>query len=286
MDRNTITVMSGQIVDSFDSDFRELYAVSEQVDLYREFNITKPPIATPIRKPKVEKIQPLPVSTSRFQVSVGDSRQADLKVPAHKYHNPKYSLVFGNSTGLTGSLQDLSTPRDSLVGGLNQRNGLHNNILHASRNSRDKVDGVPPQSPGSHTEEEDEDGKGGLKKNQPLAAKKRSSFRHFLKGRANPSTETIEEGVVTPQSPSPIHKVSETNGVAGSEAEDSFEIIEKPGVLKSKTKKPSKVIQRSMSLQTINTGDEDGTSSHSLLLRCLLVSLWSESGLTITFIRD
>lgn len=260
MDRNMITVMSGQTVDTFDNDFRELYAVSEQVDLYREFNITKPPIPTPIAKPKVEPIRPLPVSTSRFQVSVGDSRQIGLKVPAHKYHNPKYSLVFGNSRGLTGSLQDLSTPRDSLAGDLHQRNGVQNSVLPAAKNSRDKVDRVSPQSPGSPAEEEDEDGKGGLKKNLAAGAKKqRSSFRHFLKGRANHSTETIEEGVVTPQSPSPTYKVSETNGVAGNELEDSFEIIEKPGPLKSKVKKPSKLLQRSMSLQTINTGDEDGT---------------------------
>ncbi|XP_034750560.1 protein FAM83F [Etheostoma cragini] len=260
MDRNTITVMSGQIVDSFDNDFRELYAVSEQVDLYREFNITKPPIATPIRKPEVAKIQPLSVSMSRFQVSVGDSRQVDLKVPAHKYHNPKYSLVFGNSTGLTGSLQDLSTPSDSLIGGLNLRNGLQNHILHGRKNSSDHVDRVPPQSPGSSVDEEDEDGKEDLKKNQVFGAKKqRSSFRHFLKGRgANQST--IEEGVVTPQGPSPTYKVSETNGVAGNDLEDSFEIIEKPSLLKFKTKKPSK-IQRSLSLQTINTGDEDGSKS-------------------------
>lgn len=264
MDRNTITVMSGQIVDFFDNDFRELYAVSEQVDLYKEFNITKPPIATPIKKPKVEPVRPLPVSTSRFQVSVGDSRQIDLKVPAHKYHNPKYSLVFGNSIGLTRSLQDLSTPNDSLVGGLNQRHGLQNNFLHANSNSKEKVDRVSSQSPASPTEEGSEDGKGGLKKNHsPGVKKQRSSFRHFLKGRgANQSTETIEEGTLTPQSTSPTCKVSETNGSAGNELDDSFEIIEKPGPLKSKTKKSSKHIQRSMSLQTINTGDEDGMRSN------------------------
>lgn len=259
MDRNTITVMSGQIVDFFDSDFRELYAVSEHVDLYKEFNITKPPLPTPIRKPKVEQIRPPPVSMSRFQVSVGDSKQIDLKVPAHKYHNPKYSLVFGSSLGLTGSLQDLSSPKDSLVGGLNQKNGLHNSFLHTRKDSKEKVDRSLLRSPGSPAEEDDEDAKGGQKKNQGPGVKKRSSFRHFLKGRgANQSTETIEEGVVTPQSPSPTCKVSETNGVAGNELEDSFEIIEKPGPLKSKPKKPSKLIQRSMSLQTINTGDEDG----------------------------
>ncbi|KAK9534599.1 hypothetical protein VZT92_007034 [Zoarces viviparus] len=258
VDRNTITVMSGQIVDSFDNDFRELYAVSDEVDLYSEFNITKPPIATPIRKTKVEKIQPLPVTTSRFQVSVGDSRQVPAQVPAHKYHNPKYSLVFGNSIGLAGSLQDLSTPSDSLVGGLNARNGLQNNIIHASRNSRGKVDQVPPQSPGPPAEDEDVDGKGGSKKNPLFGAKKqRSSFRLFLNSRG--ATETLVEGVVTPQSPSPTCKVSETNGVAGNEAEDSFEIIEVPSLAKSKTKKPSKLLQRSVSLQTINTGAEDGS---------------------------
>uniref|UniRef100_A0A3Q4HCY2 Family with sequence similarity 83 member Fa n=1 Tax=Neolamprologus brichardi TaxID=32507 RepID=A0A3Q4HCY2_NEOBR len=133
LDRNMITVMSGHTVDFFDNDFRELYAASEQVDLYREFNITKPPLPTPVMKPKMQHIRPLPVTTSRFQVSVGDSRQIDLKVPAHKYHNPKYLLVFGNSLGLTGSLQDLSTQRDSLVGGLNQRNGLQNGFLNANK---------------------------------------------------------------------------------------------------------------------------------------------------------
>lgn len=273
MDRNTITVMSGQTVDFFDNDFRELYAVSEHVDLYKEFNITKPP-AAPIRMPKVEPVRPLPVSTSRFQVSVGDSRQIGLKVPAHKYHNPKYSLVFGNSMGLTRSLQDLSTPSDSLVG-LNQRNGLQNSFLNAHRNSKEKVDLVSPQSPGSPTKEEDEDGKGGLKKNHlPGAKKQRSSFRHFLKGRgANQSTDTIEEGTITPQSMSPTCKVSETNGLAGTELDDSFEITERPGTLKSKSKRPSKHIQRSMSLQTINTGDEDGMKSNinTVLCQCYLL---------------
>lgn len=247
--------MSGQVVDFFDSDFREMYAVSEQVDLYKEFNITKPPLPTPVLKPKVEHIRPMPVSMSRFQVSVGDSKHVDLKVPAHKYHNPKYSLVFGNSLGLTGSLQDLSTQKDSLINGVNQRNGVQNGFLHTSN---DKVGRVSSPSPSSTTEEDEKEGKGSLKKKEATSVKQpRSSFRQFLKGRgANQSAETIEEGVVTPQKPAPICK--ETNGVAGNEAEDSFEILEKPGPLKFKTKKPSKNIQRSVSLQTINNGDEEG----------------------------
>nr|XP_046270532.1 protein FAM83F [Scatophagus argus] len=261
MNRNTITVMSGQTVDFFDNDFRELYAVSDQVDLYKEFNITKPPIPTPIAKPKVEPVLPVPVSTSRFQVSVNDSRQIDMKVPAHKYHNPKYSLVFGNSRGMTGSLQDLSTVGDSMVGGLKLMNGLQNSMLHISRYNQEKVERVSPQSPVPPTEE-GEEGKASLKKNPAVGVKKRSSFRSFLKGRGvNHSTETIEEGVVTPQSPDPPCKAPETNGIAGNELEDTFEIIEKPSPLKPKTKKPSKVIQRSLSLQTINLGDEDESKS-------------------------
>ncbi|XP_034047051.1 protein FAM83F [Thalassophryne amazonica] len=260
MDRNTITVMSGQIVDIFDSDFRELYAVSEQVDLYKEFNLTKPPKSSPVKRPPVKKAQPqpLPTSMSRFQVSVTESRQMDLKIPAHKYHNPKYSLVFGNTIGLTGSLQDLSSVGGSRLGGINNKSGLHNGVLHAKRDSREKLDQVGPQSPPSPEEEGEGDGKGGLKRNQSTK-KQRSSFRHFLKGRgANQGPEIIDEGVVTPRNPSPNCKISESNGVPASELEDSFESNDKITPLKFKIKKPSKQMQRSVSLQTISTEDEDG----------------------------
>ncbi|KAK6278341.1 hypothetical protein J4Q44_G00391460 [Coregonus suidteri] len=234
MDRNTITVMSGQVVDFFDNDFREMYAVSENVDLYKEFHISKPPMPAPVRK-VVEVPKPLLVSTSRFQVSLGDSRgQADQRVPAHKYHNPKYSLVVGNSLGLTGSLQDLSTRRDSLGSGLEQ-NGL-STLLHAKGGSSVELNKVTAKSPSFPVEEEE--GKGGLKKLQAFGGKKqRSSFRLFLKGRGS------------------NHNISETNSTA---TEDSFEIVEKPSLLKFKNKKPSKLPQRSMSLMTLNKGEDDG----------------------------
>jgi len=259
MDRNTITVMSGQIVDSFDNDFRELYAVSDPVDLYGEFNVPRPPIAAPVRK--LERVHTMPVSTSRFQATAGDPRQGDVKVPAHKYHNPKYSLVFGNNTGHRGSVQDLSSTAaatgGSLVGGgTHARNGLPQN--HAPQNH--KVDHAPPKSPGAPAEDEDADGKGDSKKNHQLfgAKKQINSFRHFLKSRG--PTETLVEGVVTPQSPAPVYKAAETNGVAATEEEDSFNVVETP---KPKTKKPSNLLQRSMSLQVINTGDDDGTSGRN-----------------------
>lgn len=117
IDRNLITVMTGTVVDIFDRDFRELYALSSKLDLYKEFHFNPPPsMALPARPkvgpkvgPKAEsKPPPLPTTTSRFQVSLGDTR-GGLQVPAHKYYNPKYSLVFGDGAGVTGgSLQDLS----------------------------------------------------------------------------------------------------------------------------------------------------------------------------------
>ncbi|KAM7387393.1 hypothetical protein PAMA_009829 [Pampus argenteus] len=268
MDRNVITVMSGQTVDFFDNDFRELYAVSEQVDLYGVFNITKLPVPTPVKKPQVEPIQPLPVSASRFQMSFVDTKQVDLKVPAYKYHNPKYSLVFGQSKGITCSLQDLSTCHKdtSLINGLNQRNGLRSNLVQKVK--EEKVEQTPPQSPAplaqekeKEKEEEEEEEPGGLKKIQPVGLKKRSSFRKFLKGReSNYSTDTIEEGAVTPQKTPSIYKAPETNGVAVKEQDEPLEIIEKQSPLKPK--KPSKLIQRSMSLQSLNTADEDGFKKH------------------------
>ncbi|XP_040000744.1 protein FAM83F [Xiphias gladius] len=108
MDRNMITVMTGQVVDSFDRDFRELYAISEKLDLYKEFHISPPAanVTDTIRSKAGPKRPPLPATTSRFQVSLGDSRKANIQVPAHKYYNPKYLLAFGDAARPTGSLQE------------------------------------------------------------------------------------------------------------------------------------------------------------------------------------
>uniref|UniRef100_A0A8C1Z379 Family with sequence similarity 83 member Fa n=1 Tax=Cyprinus carpio TaxID=7962 RepID=A0A8C1Z379_CYPCA len=288
MNRNTITVMSGQVVDFFDNDFRELYAVSDKVDLYREFHISKPALPVPVLKTPAETNRlTVPVSTSRFQISVGDSRQGDLKVPAHKYHNPKYSLVVGNSLGVTGSLQDLSKLRDY--------------VDHAPVNNMEKLihtngDSVRPQSPTSPDGTEDNKGDG--KKLLQFGSKKqRSSFRHFLKGRANnQSPDTLSKTThqstkqpitdakqishtdtkVTSNSkevswlanhvneredaskhitPAP-RKISESDSTG--EVEDTFEFIENPPQVKFKLKK-NKMGPRSVSLQTIATDGEDGT---------------------------
>lgn len=107
-----ITVMSGQVVDNFDRDFRELYAVSEKLNLYKEFHVNQPANKNIATTPtKLEPKRPFsPVTTSRFQVSLGDSPKADIQVPAHKYYNPKYLLVTGDIPHPPASLQEL-TPK-------------------------------------------------------------------------------------------------------------------------------------------------------------------------------
>lgn len=115
MDRNMITVMTGQVVDFFDQDFRELYAISKNLNLYREFHIS-PPAAFKIdtvRSKATSKRPPLPATTSRFQVTLGDSKKAGIQVPAHKFYNPKYDLVFGGAKRPTGSLQEPGLKRIS-----------------------------------------------------------------------------------------------------------------------------------------------------------------------------
>ncbi|CAL8275059.1 unnamed protein product [Lota lota] len=278
LDRNTITVMTGHVVDFFDNDFREMYAASEEVDLFKEFNVTRPPVMAPALKP-VEKVRPLQVSISRFQVSLKEQSQNNLKVPAHKYHNPKYSLVVGNSLGRTCSLQDLASapdPLDPPAGGLTQQNGFLTKLRHAIGDSTEKVSGGPPQhvppapkpspllqaSAPPPRPGEDGDAKGGPKKTvSPSGKKPLHSFRGFLKGRGtNHTSEAIEEGVVTPPTPSPTARspAASPGAAAASETEDSFDPTEKPPVVKFKSRKPSKLPQRSMSLQTINMAEDHG----------------------------
>ncbi|KAJ8251550.1 hypothetical protein GJAV_G00222550 [Gymnothorax javanicus] len=250
IDRNTIMVLTGQVVDFFDNDFRELYAISESVNLYKEFHITKPPKPMPVRT--ASSLRPTPaVSTSRFQVSLGNSRQANFRVPAHKYHNPKYLLVVGNSADLKGSLQDLSSRRNSLGG---ESFNVMDRFLRSSGGSEkpEELSTQPTAISAVAIQPNEKDSK---RLNGPSVKKQRSSFRLFLKGKsANHSM--VEEGETTPTTPtpSPTHKslATVTEGLDG-----SCEVLapEKPSPPKVKLKK--KISQRSVSLQAVNTREED-----------------------------
>ncbi|KAF3687998.1 Protein FAM83F [Channa argus] len=117
MDRNMITVMTGQVVDFFDQDFRELYAISKKMDLYQEFHVS-PPAAkkTTVTRSRAEsKRPPQPAVTSRFQVALGDSRKGKIQVPAHKYNNPKYLLALGEIPRPTASLQETTQAKRATI---------------------------------------------------------------------------------------------------------------------------------------------------------------------------
>ncbi|XP_069087386.1 protein FAM83F [Pleurodeles waltl] len=79
LDRNLMTFISGQNVEMFDIEFRELYAISEEVNLYKELNI-------PDYRPS-----PRPGVGSR---DYGDGLNYAPTV-ARKMINPKYMLVVG-----------------------------------------------------------------------------------------------------------------------------------------------------------------------------------------------
>ncbi|XP_048100843.1 protein FAM83G-like [Alosa alosa] len=201
MDRNMITVMTGHVVDFYDGDFRELYAASQEVDLYSEFHINKPPAAAPVRKTTAEEVatvvaaaapasvrsQTSKLSTSRFQMPVGDSNPANFKVPMHKYHNPKYSLVVGNSLGgslFTGSLQDLSSIKDTVEVDTVAVKALQKKFQQAKMASDEHLDKDSTSPLPASSRPIEEEGKAEPSVTSPFGGKKqRSSFRQFLKNK-------------------------------------------------------------------------------------------------------
>ncbi|KAI1884498.1 hypothetical protein AGOR_G00227000 [Albula goreensis] len=247
IDRNMITVMTGQVVEFFDNDFRELYAVSESVDLYKEFHITKPPKPVPSFSTASQR-PAAAISTSRFQVALGDSRQ--VRVPAHKYHNPKYSLVVGNSVGAMGSVAELPSRRGS-QGGESAFNVM-DRFLQSSGGS-ERLDELGPLPTMSVPEDE---GKGSKK---ATGKKQRSSFRLFLKGKSSKESAALE-GMATPPNSSPTRRTPE---VAAGGLDGSFEVLvsDKPSPPKGKGKKMLKTHQRSVSLQTVNARDDESIKS-------------------------
>ncbi|CAM5083752.1 unnamed protein product [Eretmochelys imbricata] len=75
IDRNILLLLTGQNVEMFDVEFRELYAISEEVNLYKELNIASP-----------------------FNSGVGISALRSSTV-SRKMINPKYGLVTGAAPG-------------------------------------------------------------------------------------------------------------------------------------------------------------------------------------------
>ncbi|XP_031416699.1 protein FAM83F [Clupea harengus] len=226
MDRNMITVMTGQVLDFYDSDFRELYAASQDVDLYQEFHINKPPASSTLRKTVVEEAAaaaaaPVPaprapsLSTSRFQVPAGDAN-TNFKVPIHKYHNPKYSLVFGNSRGLTGSLMDLSSIKDSVEVDKVAVKALQKKFQKANMASNehlDKASPTPSSSSSASSRPGLEEEKTEASATSPFGGKKqRSSFRQFLKNKIGGSSSQVQTDIVSKDTKAVNHNTEAQTG--------------------------------------------------------------------------
>lgn len=236
-----IVVMTGRMVDFFDRDFRELYAISEKLNLYKELNIS-PPVAkaTVTLRSKVEpKRPPLPATTSRFQVSLGDTLRPGIQVPAHKFHNPIYSqLVVGNNPHLPRSLQEIGPKRESVRGA---------EVMELPRASSERMDQctqLPPEPNNTPTRATPE-------KKGWAVLKKRFSKR---KSASKVSINSLP-GSVCP-SPTPAN---------GDKDEDSFEVI----VVSPSKSRGKKHLQtsgwRTDSKQTINTSQDNQSKSRFLL---------------------
>ncbi|MED6241440.1 hypothetical protein ATANTOWER_014528 [Ataeniobius toweri] len=241
MDRNMITVMTGQVVDFFDRDFRELYAISEKLDLYKEFHISPPAsnVTTTILSKSEPKRPPLPATTSRFQVSLGDSRNADIKVPAHKYYNPKYSLVFGDAPRPARSLQDIGPKRD--MADVPEEEGRPR---LASSVKTDRLSPLPSEAPSESFNIP----------NKVQQGKKRS-FLRFLKKR--PSSKLSSKNTASP-SPTETHPNDENEEM----------VVETPT---EGSRKLSKLDKRTLSQQTVTTAhDRESVKNHHGKSGCIV----------------
>ncbi|XP_066522263.1 protein FAM83F-like [Hoplias malabaricus] len=237
MDRNMITIMTGQIVDFYDNDFRELYAISDKLNLYKEFHISKTKTET-LSRVTIPKRPSLP-ATSRFQVSLGEA--GTLKVPEHKYYNPKYELAMGNIPGPSGSLPDLSGKKqaeaspEELASDLSPTQGGSVKLETLTRGSS------PPEA--------ETNKKWGI-----FSRKQRTSQRSKTKKNAG-----LAEGEEGTPCPSPSRNPTLLNGV-----EDLTNIPEEAEVQKkppAKAKNKSLFKKRSSSQQTLNSQvDKDSRS--------------------------
>lgn len=239
-----ITVMTGQVVDIFDRDFREMYAISEKLDLYKEFHVSPPAAnntSATVCSKAGPKRPPLPATTSRFQVSLGDSRKANIQVPAHKYNNPKYSLVFGDSPRPTGSLQGLGHQKGSLLAELPEEAQQGRPRLASSERM-----GQPSPLPSEATSDSlkrpngfTQDKKAQLTWTQKMF-KKKSSTKH-------PPTSPADSTCATP--------------TRTGENEDNLDVIVRTPS-KWRMKKSSKLSQTTDSEQTVTTAQDNESKAN------------------------
>ncbi|XP_048869538.1 protein FAM83F-like [Brienomyrus brachyistius] len=240
LNRTMITLMTGQVVDFYDQDFRELYAVSEELDLYREFHISKPSMSMSNRS-TLNRRPPSVMSTTRFQVSLGDPRQINPRVPAHKYHNPKYLLAVG------GSLSHLGHTNDAIKGEEQPEIKGSELVLQKFLQSNEEPEDLTPP-PDETPTPLPELKKASRKTEESFTKKHRTSLKFSLKkGRQN----SVANNVNSPSGSS-------------SAVEGAITMEKRPGPQGPEQKLPSKgkarkLSQNSTSLQAATSTEDDGS---------------------------
>ncbi|XP_051940595.1 protein FAM83F-like [Hippocampus zosterae] len=234
MDRNTITVMTGQVVEFFDQDFRELYAVSEKLDLFREFHVSPPANVSAAARAKAgPKRPPLPATTSRFQVSLGDARKVNnIEVPAHKYYNPKYFLLFPDVPHPARSLQGPTKPSELL------RLTVPQDPVTSSE-KLDRLSPLPSEAPVEFFK----------KPNGVPQEKKRLTLKQKITKRLSSSKLSINSGR---SSPAPAGSAEYLG------SQDPLEVkVKSPANRLRLLKRPSTLGPRSDSVQTVDTTQDN-----------------------------
>ncbi|KAJ8406656.1 hypothetical protein AAFF_G00295720 [Aldrovandia affinis] len=227
LDRGMIAVMTGQVVDFFDRDFREMYAVSESVDLYKELHVVKPRAATPVPKP----------------------------VPAAPRAEPK---AIPSAFASTSRFQELPGQRES-PGGPDSHTAVQRFLQAGSEHWL----APPPPSPTEAKSKEDGKKPNGL---TPTGRKSSFRVRLRVKadnlnsgdGDSMSSGSSPTRAGRRSLSSSPTHGATETS--LWEEQGDRFEndISDKSMKPKGKYNALSK-LSKSISLLTVNTPDEDGS---------------------------
>lgn len=242
MDRNIITVMSGQIVDFFDRDFRELYAISRELNLFKEFSISKRNTAASTRV--TVPTRPALPATSRFQVSLGD--KGTLKVPAHKYHNPKYLLALGNLP------DDISSP-DDLINKM-----VESNKKYAAEGNPVEEDSekLQEQTPSSSLK-----GNKGIKLSCVPSKRKRFTFKRKSKQKGTGKDVGGEVGKEDPGPSATTKLTPPTNTI-----EDIAESPEEPTAETSMSEKTKHKKKTKNKKNKSSQSEDQGIFNHLLLL--------------------
>ncbi|XP_063796793.1 protein FAM83F [Pseudophryne corroboree] len=181
VDRSIMTLLSGQYTEPFDIEFRELYAISEEINLFKELCLPD--------------VRPSPMISARPRSST----------VARKLINPKYSLVVGRSPA-PGEMLRFGSPNPPAAGDDGENEGekrmatfLEDLISIAQEEPETVVlDNLPKVAVPNNKETGKTREESGANKSP-----KKMSFRLFKKSQPPAQEKEVEGGFVILHKPKP-----------------------------------------------------------------------------------